>query len=433
MANLSLSKLPAFRGTVTIPGDKSISHRAAILAAIANGRSIIDNYSSAIDCQTTLKCLQMLGVKISHSNQQLIINGKGLRSLTAPNAILDCGNSGTTMRLLCGLLAGQSFSAVLDGDESLRRRPMERVIKPLNQNGAEIYGSQTNRFAPLDIHGRALPSIFYHLPVASSQVKSALLLAGLYTGGTVRIEEPVVSRDHTERMLEFCGVDIERDGDTISLGNKRQPGTRQFQIPGDVSSAAFLMALALLIPKSQLRIENVGINPTRTGLLTVLTAMGSEIKIENRRLIANEPVGDLIIQSGVLQGTEIEGAIIPRLIDELPLIAVIATQAKGQTIVKNATELRVKETDRIQAIVTELSKMGAAIEGHPDGFTVEGPVTLKGATCDSYGDHRIAMALSVAGWIAEGQTTITNMECVGISFPEFYQLVNKLQGLPNPK
>jgi len=227
-------------------------------------------------------------------------------------------------------------------------------------------------------------------------------------------------------------VDIRRDGDTISLGNKRQPGARQFQVPGDVSSAAFLMALALLIPKSQLRVENVGINPTRTGLLTVLKAMGSEIKTENQRLISNEPVGDLIIRSGVLKSTEIGGEIIPRLIDELPLIAVIATQAKGQTVVKNAAELRVKETDRIQAIVTELSKMGAVIEGHPDGFMVEGPVTLKGATCDSYGDHRIAMALSVAGWIAEGQTTITNTECVGISFPEFYQLVNKLQGLPNP-
>jgi 3-phosphoshikimate 1-carboxyvinyltransferase len=432
MANISLSKLPAFRGTVTIPGDKSISHRAAILATIANGRSTIDNYSSAIDCQTTLKCLQMLGADITHSDQQLIINGKGLKSLTKPDHILDCGNSGTTMRLLCGLLAGQNFPAVLNGDESLLRRPMERVIKPLNQNGAEIYGSQTNRFAPLDIHGRALPSIFYHLPVASSQVKSALLLAGLYTRGKVQIEEPVVSRDHTERMLEFCGVDIKRDGYTISLGTKRQPGARYFQIPGDVSSAAFLMALALLIPESQLRIENIGINPTRTGLLTVLKAMGSKIKIENQRLTSNEPVGDLIVRSGVLKGTEIGGEIIPRLIDELPLIAVIATQAKGQTVVKNAAELRVKETDRIQAIVTELTKMGAVIKGRPDGFIVEGPVTLKGATCDSYGDHRIAMALSVAGWIAEGQTTITNTECVGISFPEFYQIVAKLSGLPNP-
>jgi len=432
MANIALSKLPAFRGTVTIPGDKSISHRAAILAAIANGRSIINNYSSAIDCQTTLKCLQMLGADISRSDQQLIINGKGLKSLTKPKAILDCGNSGTTMRLLCGLLAGQDFSARLDGDESLRRRPMERVIKPLNQNGAEIYGSQTNRFAPLNIHGQMLPSIFYHLPVASSQVKSALLLAGLYTQGTVRIEEPAISRDHTERMLEFCGVDIKRDGYTISLGKKRQPDARQFQIPGDISSAAFLMALALLIPNSQLRIENIGINPTRTGLLTVLKEMGSEIKIENQFLISNEPVGDLVIRSGVLKGMEIGGEIIPRLIDELPLIAVIATQAKGQTVVKNAAELRVKETDRIQAIVTELRKMGAAIEELPDGFMVAGPVTLKGATCDSYGDHRIAMALSVAGWIAEGQTTITNTECVGISFPEFYQLVNKLQGLPYP-
>jgi 3-phosphoshikimate 1-carboxyvinyltransferase len=432
MANIALSKLPAFQGTLTIPGDKSISHRAAILAAIADGSSVIDNYSSAIDCQTTLDCLQMLGVEINRRNKQLTISGKGLRSLTEPDNILDCGNSGTTMRLLCGLLAGQEFPTILNGDDSLRQRPMERIIKPLNQNGAEIWGRQANRYAPLYIRGRALPGVSYQMPVASSQVKSAMLLAGLSTRGTVQIGEPVISRDHTERMLEFCGVDIRRAGNTIILGNKRQPGARQFRIPGDVSSAAFLMALALLIPDSQLRIENVGINPTRAGLLTVLKAMGSEVKIENQRLIANEPVGDLIVKSGKLKGTEIGGEIIPRLIDELPLIAVIATQAKGQTVIKNAAELRVKETDRIRAIVTELSKVGAAIAERPDGFIVEGPVILKGATCDSYGDHRIAMALSVAGWIAEGQTTITNIECVGISFPEFYRLVNKLQGLPNP-
>lgn len=432
MANISLSKLQPFRGIITIPGDKSISHRAAILASIANGSSVINNYSSAIDCQTTLKCLQMLGADINHRDQQLIIHGKGLRSLTEPDNILDCGNSGTTMRLLCGLLAGQDFSAVLNGDESLRQRPMERVITPLNQNGAEIYGRQANRFAPLYIKGKSLSSIKYHLPVASSQVKSALLLAGLYTQGTVKIEEPVASRDHTERMLEFCGVAIEHDRNVISLGTKRQPNARQFQIPGDISSAAFLLSLALLVPDSQLRIENVGINPTRTGLLTVLKKMGVEIRIENQHLISNEPVGDLIIKSQPLRGTEIEGEIIPRMIDELPLIAVIATQAKGQTVVKNAAELRVKETDRIRAIVTELSKMGATIEEHSDGFIVEGPVILKGATCDSYGDHRIAMALSVAGWIAEGQTTISNMECVSISFPEFYQIVNKLRDLPNP-
>ncbi|MBL7066509.1 MAG: 3-phosphoshikimate 1-carboxyvinyltransferase [Candidatus Marinimicrobia bacterium] len=426
MADVCLSKLNQARGELTVPGDKSISHRAAIIAAICEGISVIKNYSTAIDCQTTLNCLRRLGADIRPSGQDIVVNGRGLRTLCEPDDVLDCGNSGTTMRLLCGLLAGQSFATVLTGDASLRRRPMNRVIKPLNANGADIHGRLNNRFAPLYIKGGTLTDIAYHLPVASAQVKSAMLLAGLYANGKVEVVEPVASRDHTERMLEWCGVDIGRSGNVISLGQKRQPTARQLRVPGDISSAAFLIALGLLPPDSRLVLKDVGINPTRTGILKVLEDMGANVTVENKRTVANEPVGDLHVRSSALKGVEIGGTLIPRVIDELPLIAVIATRATGRTVVKDAGELRVKESDRISAIVTELKKMGAAIEETADGFIVEGSTLLSGTNCDSHNDHRIAMALSVAGWIAEGETTIDNAECVDISFPEFYKLMKQI-------
>ncbi|MCK4641630.1 MAG: 3-phosphoshikimate 1-carboxyvinyltransferase [Candidatus Marinimicrobia bacterium] len=426
MADVCLSKLNRLRGELTVPGDKSISHRAAIIAAISEGISVIKNYSTAIDCQTTLNCLRRLGADIRRSGQDLVVNGRGLRTLCEPDDVLDCGNSGTTMRLLCGLLAGQSFGTVLTGDASLRGRPMDRVIKPLNMNGANIYGRLNNRFAPLYVKGISLTDIAYHLPVASAQVKSAMLLAGLYANGKVEVVEPVASRDHTERMLEWCGVDIGRSENVISLGQKRQPVARQLRVPGDISSAAFLIALGLLVPDSRLVLKDVGINPTRTGILKVLKDMSANVTVENKRTVANEPVGDLHVRSSALKGVEIGGMLIPRVIDELPLIAVIATRATGRTVVKDAGELRVKESDRISAIVTELKKMGAAIEETADGFIVEGSTLLRGTNCDSHNDHRIAMALSVAGWIAEGKTTIDNVECVDISFPEFYKLVKQL-------
>ncbi|MCK4715663.1 MAG: 3-phosphoshikimate 1-carboxyvinyltransferase [Candidatus Marinimicrobia bacterium] len=426
MADISISKLKRLRGELTVPGDKSISHRAAIIAAISEEISVIKNYSTAIDCQTTLNCLRRLGADIRRSGRDIIVNGGGLRTLCEPDDVLDCGNSGTTMRLLCGLLAGQSFATVLTGDASLRRRPMDRVIKPLNINGANIHGRRNNRFAPLYIKGISLNDIAYHLPVASAQVKSAMLLAGLYANGKVEIVEPIASRDHTERMLEWCGVDIGRSGNVISLGQKRQPVARQLRIPGDISSAAFLIALGLLAPESCLVLKDVGINPTRTGILKVLEDMDANVTVENKRTVANEPVGDLYVRSSALKGVEIGGTLIPRVIDELPLIAVIATRATGRTVVKDAGELRVKESDRISAIVTELKKMGAAIEETADGFIVEGSTLLRGTNCDSHNDHRIAMALSVAGWIAEGETHIDNAECVDISFPEFYKLVKQI-------
>ncbi|MCG2715081.1 MAG: 3-phosphoshikimate 1-carboxyvinyltransferase, partial [Candidatus Marinimicrobia bacterium] len=275
MADVCLSKLNQLRGELTVPGDKSISHRAAIIAAISEGISVIKNYSTAIDCQTTLNCLRRLGADIRRSGHDIIVNGRGLRTLCEPDDVLDCGNSGTTIRLLCGLLAGQSFATVLTGDASLRRRPMDRVIKPLNMNGADIHGRLNNRFAPLYLKGGTLTDIVYHLPVASAQVKSAVLLAGLYANGKVEVVEPVASRDHTERMLEWCGVDIGRSGNVISLGRKRQPTARQLRVPGDISSAAFLIALGLLAPDSRLVLKDVGINPTRTGILKVLEDMGA--------------------------------------------------------------------------------------------------------------------------------------------------------------
>lgn len=426
MADVKLSKLRKLTGELTVPGDKSISHRAAMLASVSDGISRIVNYSTAIDCQSTLDCLRQLGADIRRDGRDILIHGRGLRALSEPEDVLNCGNSGTTMRLLCGLLAGQNFATVLTGDASLRRRPMDRIINPLVQNGAAIYGRQSNRLAPLFIKGQSLMDVKYELPVASSQVKSAVLLAGLYAGGDVQVIEPVASRDHTERMLAYCGVDIAREGNVISLGKMRQPAAREFQIPGDISSAAFLIALGLLVRGSRLRLKALGINPTRTGLLTVLEKMGADLRIENERSVSNEPVGDILVQNAKLKAVEIGGALIPKLIDELPLIAVIATQAHGRTVVKNALELRVKESDRIAAIVGELQKMGASIEESADGFVVEGPTPLHGAVCKSYDDHRIAMALSVAAWIAAGESTIKDADCVGISFPGFYRLISGL-------
>ncbi|MFH1251530.1 MAG: 3-phosphoshikimate 1-carboxyvinyltransferase [bacterium] len=426
MADVRLSKLHRLNGETTVPGDKSISHRAAMFAAIGDGVSTIKNYSSAIDCQTTLDCMRSLGADIRRSGQDIHVHGRGLRTLSEPDDVLNCGNSGTTMRLLCGLLAGQHFSTVLTGDASLRRRPMDRIIKPLVGNGAEIYGRQSNRLAPLFIRGKSLTDVIYELPVASSQVKSAVLLAGLYADGNVQVTEPVASRDHTERMLAYCGVDIHRSGNVISLGKIRQLAAHDFQVPGDISSAAFLIALGLLVPGSHLRLKDVGINPTRTGLLTMLEKMGADLRIDNERSVSNEPVGDIVVQNAKLRAVEIGGTLIPKLIDELPLVAVIATQAEGRTIVKDALELRIKESDRIAAIVGELKKMGASIEESDDGFIVDGPTPLHAAVCKSYDDHRIAMALSVAAWIADGESTIQDADCVGISFPEFYDIAHNL-------
>lgn len=424
---LVLEKINKLRGNIYVPGDKSISHRSLILGSIAQGETRIYKFLNSLDCLKTLECMQALGVKIElDENNSVKIKGKGLYGLQEAKGILDVGNSGTTIRLLTGLLGGQSFYSVLSGDDSIRRRPMKRVIEPLKLMGADIWGRKDGQFAPLSIRGNKLNPLHYTLPVASAQVKTALLLAGLYTIGETVVKEPLPTRDHTERMLEIMQADIKISPPEIKvMGGKELKGTDIF-VPGDISSAAYFIAAASILRDSQIIIKQVGINPTRTGIIEILKKMGAKINILNYRIKSNEPRADLMIEYSKLKGVEIKKKNVPFLIDELPLIAVMATQAQGKTVVSGAKELRVKETDRIKAIVSELKKMGADIEEREDGFAVNGPTRLQGAVCESYNDHRIAMSLAVAALLAEGKTVIKDSECIYISFPEFEKTLQKL-------
>lgn len=424
---LVLEKINKLRGNIYVPGDKSISHRSLILGSIAQGETRIYNFLNSLDCLKTLECMQALGVKIElDENNSVKIKGKGLYGLQEAKGILDVGNSGTTIRLLTGLLGGQSFYSVLSGDDSIRRRPMKRVIEPLRLMGADIWGRKDGQFAPLSIRGNKLNPLHYTLPVASAQVKTALLLAGLYTIGETVVKEPLPTRDHTERMLEIMQADIKISPPEIKvMGGKELKGADIF-VPGDISSAAYFIAAASILKGSQIIIKQVGINPTRTGIIEILKKMGAKINILNYRIKSNEPRVDLMIEYSKLKGVEIKKGNVPFLIDELPLIAVMATQAQGKTVVSGAKELRVKETDRIRAIVSELKKMGADIEEREDGFRVNGPTKLQGAVCRSYNDHRIVMSLAVAALLAEGKTVIKNSECIDISFPEFEKILQKM-------
>lgn len=424
---LVLEKINKLRGNIYVPGDKSISHRSLILGSIAQGETRIYKFLNSLDCLKTLECMQALGVKIElDENNSVKIKGKGLYGLQEAKGILDVGNSGTTIRLLTGLLGGQSFYSVLSGDDSIRRRPMKRVIEPLRLMGADIWGRKDGQFAPLSIRGNKLNPLHYTLPVASAQVKTALLLAGLYAIGETVVKEPLPTRDHTERMLEIMQADIKIFPPEIKvMGGKELKGTDIF-VPGDISSAAYFIAAASILRDSQIIIKQVGINPTRTGIIEILKKMGAKINILNYRIKSNEPRADLMIEYSKLKGVEIKKKNVPFLIDELPLIAVMATQAQGKTVVSGAKELRVKETDRIKAIVSELRKMGADIEEREDGFRVNGPTKLQGAVCRSYNDHRIVMSLAVAALLAEGKTVIKNSECIDISFPEFKKTLQKL-------
>lgn len=424
---LVLEKINKLRGNIYVPGDKSISHRSLILGSIAQGETRIYNFLNSLDCLKTLECMQALGVKIElDENNSVKIKGKGLYGLQEAKGILDVGNSGTTIRLLTGLLGGQSFYSVLSGDDSIRRRPMKRVIEPLRLMGADIWGRKDGQFAPLSIRGNKLNPLHYTLPVASAQVKTALLLAGLYTIGETVVKEPLPTRDHTERMLEIMQADIKISPPEIKvMGGKELKGADIF-VPGDISSAAYFIAAASILKDSQIIIKQVGINPTRTGIIEILKKMGAKINILNYRIKSNEPRADLMIEYSKLKGIEIKKGNVPFLIDELPLIAVMATQAQGKTVVSGAKELRVKETDRIKAIVSELRKMGADIEEREDGFRVNGPTKLQGAVCKSYNDHRIVMSLAVAALLAEGKTVIKNSECIDISFPEFEKILQKM-------
>ncbi|GAB4537086.1 MAG: 3-phosphoshikimate 1-carboxyvinyltransferase [Anaerolineae bacterium] len=426
---LRVRPCPTLRGSVTVPGDKSISHRALLLGAIAQGASPVRNWLPAADCQATLNALRALGVVIEQTSPTgLLVHGVGLRGLKPASTAIDCQGSGTTMRLLAGILAGQPFTSTLDGHAGLRRRPMERVAVPLREMGAAIETCAGR--PPMTITGGNLRGIDYRLPVASAQVKSAILLAGLYAEGQTLVRQPGPSRDHTERMLRARGVQVQAQGDTISLIPGSQPlAPCPLDIPADLSSAAFPLVAATLVPGASVTLQGVGVNPTRTGLLDVLDEMGAKVTWLDQVEQGGEPVADLLVQSSDLRGVEIGGDVVVRMIDEFPILAVAATQARGETVVRDARELRVKETDRIAAVVTELRALGASIEEREDGFVVDGPTRLRGAQVHSHGDHRLAMALVVAGLMAEGETIVEGAEVIGDSFPGF---VGLMQGLGAP-
>lgn len=416
------------KGELSVAADKSISHRAVIFSALAKGEGIVRNFLPAEDTLSSCACLRQLGVRIEDRHEVVVVEGQGLDGLLEPAGVLDCGNSGTTMRLLTGLLSGRPFFSVLSGDQSLNQRPMKRVINPLTSMGAVIFGRQNNNCAPLVIQGRMLQGINYKLPVASAQVKSALLLAGLSAGSETVLTEPVQSRDHSERMLAAMGADLKVNGLGIKLNPGRVLEPQEFVVPGDISSAAFFVVAGTLIPNSELMIRNVGINPSRAGIIEVLQAMGARISLENSKILGGELVADIIVASSDLQAINIDSQIIPRLIDELPVIAVAMAAARGESKVSGARELRVKETDRIAAICSELGKMGVDLDQLEDGFIIRGNRdSFKGNRVDSHGDHRIAMSLAVAGLLAEGETIIENAEAVNISFPDFWDLLERLK------
>ena len=425
---LKISNSGPLIGRCSVPGDKSISHRAVIFGSLAEGPSRIRNFLDGHDCRATMNIMRAMGVRIDEiSSTQLEVHGVGLDGLKEPDDVLNCDNSGTTMRLLTGLLAGQEFVSVLSGTAQIRGRPMARIVDPLRTMGAQIYGRQSGRYAPLTVVPSRLSAIEYKMPVASAQVKSCLLLAGLFAHGLTVVHQPGPARDHTERMLGAMGAPVTALGNTTHSERPQAPlNPLNIIIPGDISSAAFLLVAASAVPDSNLTIVDVGVNATRTGIVDALSEMGADIRRRVRPSQGGEPVADLIVNGGGLQSLDFGGEQLVTMIDELPVLAVAATQAAGRTVVRDAQELRVKETDRIATTVSELKKMGAQIQETPDGFIVDGPTPLNGATVDSHGDHRLAMALAVAGLIADGETTIYNAHVTADSFPGFESTLRAL-------
>jgi 3-phosphoshikimate 1-carboxyvinyltransferase len=427
MAELRILPSQGLRGEILLPGDKSISHRAVMIASIAEGDTALSGFLPGEDTLNTARAMQALGVEIEGIGTcRMIVHGRGLDGLIEPAEPLDLGNSGTGMRLLAGLLAGQDFFTVLTGDRYLRKRPMARIADPLRRMGALIDGRAGGNLAPLAIRGagRKTKALACTSPIASAQVKSAILLAGLYADGVTVVTEPSKSRDHTERMFRFFGLHIEEEGTRVSLqGRQRLKAAGSIEVPSDVSSAAFFLVAACIVPGSDLTIRNVGVNPTRTGIIDVLKEMGGDISLENTRDQAGELVADLRVRHRRLRATEIAGALVPRTIDEIPVLAVAASCAEGKTVIRDAAELRVKESDRIATIAGELRKMGVSIREFPDGMEIEGRDALTGAVCDSHGDHRIAMSMAVAGLAAKGTTVIRDTEWIETSFPGFEQLL----------
>ena len=416
--NTSSASQP-LRGTVEVVGDKSITHRAFILGALAQGETQVSGHCLGEDCLNTLRVVRALGIPVEEVGSDLRILGKGLWGFTEPSNILDCGNSGTGMRLLAGVLAAQDFFSVLTGDGSLRSRPMGRVVNPLRTMGALITGRKAGEYAPLAITGKQLKGCEYTSPVASAQVKSAVLLAGLLAEGSTTVTEPMVSRDHTERMLRYLGVDINIHDTTVGLAGRHSFSGKPLSVPGDLSAAAFFLVAATIVPHSELSLPNIGVNPARTGILEVLISMGADIQITNQREVSGEPVADLVVKSSKLHGVSVGPDLVPKTIDEFPILCVAAAAAEGETRVMGAQELRVKETDRIRAMATELSRLGIPIEETPDGLCITGGAPFRGAECQSYGDHRVAMSLAVAGLIAESPIRIDETDCIETSFPGF--------------
>ena len=423
---MKINKVSKLNGIITVPADKSITHRAIMLSSLATGKSYINNYLKSDDCLMTMNAFKQMGVNIEQTEKSLTITGAGINGLKNPGKEIYAGNSGTTTRLLSGVLAGQKFSSTITGDASLSKRPMKRVIEPLSLMGANITAKENN-FLPMTISPKEnLKAISYTSPVASAQVKSCILFAGLYADGTTTVTEPIKSRDHSERMFKTFGADISVDGLSVSVKKCNGLYAQEVTVPCDISSAAFFIVAGLIVPNSNIKILNVNINKTRDGILTVLKSMGADIVLDNVRTVSGEDVADIEIKTSKLNSTSFGKEIVPSLIDEIPIIVLAATQAEGQTLISGAKELKVKESDRIHSVASQLNKMGADIKETDDGFIINGPTKLKGATVDSFDDHRIAMMLSIAGITAEGETEILNSDCVKISFANFYEVLKKI-------
>ncbi len=418
---------PSLQGTLTIPGDKSVSHRSVMFGAIASGTTTVEGFLLGEDCLSTIDCFQKLGVQIEVEGTNVTIHSPGMDGWQEPTDVLYTGNSGTTTRLMLGILAGSSVHSVMTGDASIGKRPMRRVIDPLRQMGAHITGRANGQYTPLAIQGTKLQAIDYKMPVASAQVKSAILLAGLRAEGTTIVREMEVSRDHTERMLRQFGAQVEVDNGVVSIEGGQSLSGTHVAVPGDISSAAFFLVAGAICEHSHVTLNNVGINPTRDGIVEVLEKMGATMTVTPNEDNQAEPTATIQIATSTLTGTTIEGDIIPRLIDEIPILALLATQANGQTIIKDAEELKVKETDRITAVVTELKKLGAQIEATEDGMIINGPTPLKGASLRTYGDHRIGMMGAVAALISDGAVTLDDAQCIAVSYPSFFEHIEAVK------
>lgn len=426
MNSITVNPAASVRGEITVPGDKSISHRSIMLGAIANGVTTVRGFLRGEDNMSTMHAFRAMGVEIDDDGETIRITGRGLHGLREPGDVLDCGNSGTTIRLITGLLSGQSFFSVVTGDQYLRKRPMKRVVEPLTRMGARISGRSGGTLAPLAINGGSLKGIDYQSPVSSAQIKSSLMLAGLYADGATTVIEPTLSRDHSERMFQLFGASLVRNDNGVTVRGGVELAARDVTVPGDISSAAFFIVAALITPGSELLIKNVGVNPSRTGVIDILRGMGGDIQLLDPREVSGEPVADLLVRSSRLRGIAISGAVVPRAIDEFPAICVAAARAEGVTTIRDAGELRVKETDRITAIADNLRKLGITVSETADGMDITGSERLLGGSVDSCGDHRIAMSMSVAALVASAPVTVTDIACVATSFPSFFPLLEKV-------